>query len=120
DYPTNDGTPVRDYIHIKDLSSAHLLSLQALLENRTARAVYNLGNERGYSVKEVIDMAEKITGKKISHRIGPRRDGDPSVLVASSRKIKEDLGWTPLFSDLSTIIETAWRWHKDNPEGFRG
>lgn len=119
DYPTNDGTPIRDYIHIKDLSSAHLLSLQALLENRTARAFYNLGNERGYSVKEVIDMAEKITGKKISHQIGPRRDGDPSVLVASSRKIKKDLGWTPLFSDLSTIIETAWRWHKNNPEGFR-
>ncbi len=119
DYPTRDGTPIRDYIHIKDLSSAHILSLRALLENRITRAVYNLGNERGYSVKEVIDMAKKVTGKNISYQVGSRRKGDPSVLVASSRKIKKDLGWTPLFSDLSTIIDTAWRWHKNNPEGFR-
>ncbi len=119
DYPTDDGTPVRDYIHIKDLVSAHLLSLDALLEKKTGQAVYNLGNERGFSVNEVIDTAEKITGENIRREIGPRREGDPSVLIASSQKIKKDLGWNPLFSDLSTIIETAWRWHKNNPEGFR-
>lgn len=118
DYPTPDGTPVRDYIHIGDLVSAHTLSLDALLKNKTAKAVYNLGNGRGYSVLEVIDAAERVTGKNIPHEFGPRRDGDPSVLVAGSEKAGKELNWKPLCSDISGIIETAWKWHSKYPYGF--
>lgn len=118
DYPTADGTPVRDYIHISDLVSAHLLALESLLKGETHRAVYNLGNEQGYSVLEVIDLAKKITGKPIKREYGPKRDGDPSVLIASSQNIKKDLKWNPGYSELKRIIEDAWRWHKNYPEGF--
>ncbi len=118
DYPTDDGTPVRDYIHIADLVSAHLLALEALLKGAKNRAVYNLGHQRGYSVLEVIKQAEEITGQKIPYRFGPRREGDPSVLIAGSELIKRELNWTPRFSDLQTIIETAWRWHRSHPGGY--
>lgn len=111
DYPTTDGTPMRDYIHVCDLASAHTLALETLLKGHKKQALYNLGNEQGYTVLEVIKRAEEITGKKISYRIGPRRAGDPSVLVAGSELIKRELGWSPNYSNLETIIESAWRWH---------
>lgn len=118
DYPTPDGTPIRDYIHVTDLVSAHRLALEALLKGSIENELYNLGNEQGYSVLEIIKCAEKITGKKVPYRFGPRRQGDPSVLIASSNKIKHDLSWKPRYSDLETIIETAWNWHRKNPDGF--
>ncbi len=118
DYPTVDGTPVRDYIHINDLVSAHILALEALLKGEKTGAAYNLGNQRGHSVLEVIKKAEEVTGKKIARHFGPRRMGDPSVLVASSELIKKELNWKPYCSDLETIIETAWKWHQGKPGGY--
>jgi len=118
DYPTEDGTPIRDYIHITDLVSAHILSLEALLNGNKTEAVYNLGNERGYSVMEIIKKAEEITDKNISYEIGPRREGDPSVLIASSNQIKQELNWDPRHSDLDYIIKSAWQWHQKNPAGY--
>lgn len=117
DYPTKDGTCVRDYIHIYDLVQAHLLALERLL-NGQSRGIYNLGNGAGYSVKEVIDMASNITGKRIPYRIVDKRFGDPAVLIGSSQKAVEELGWRPHFPDLHAIIETAWRWHQSHPEGY--
>ena len=105
DYPTPDGTCVRDYIHVIDLAQAHLLALRAL---DGGSRTYNLGNGRGFSVREVIEMAREVTGKPIPVEIGPRRPGDPATLVASSERIKRDLGWQPRFAQLRTIIETAW------------
>ncbi len=119
DYPTADGTAVRDYIHISDLASAHILALEALLKGSKTRSVYNLGNERGYSVMEVIKKAKKVTGKNINFRFGPRREGDPSTLVAGSGRIKKELKWQARHSDLENIIETAWKWHQENPHGYR-
>ena len=116
-YPTRDGTCIRDYIHIDDLAQAHLLALERLL-NGQPRGIYNLGNGAGYSVKEVIDMARNITGKHITFRIVDKRFGDPAVLISSSQKAVEELGWRPKFPDLRTIIETAWRWHKSHPKGY--
>lgn len=116
-YPTRDGTCIRDYIHIDDLAQAHLLALERLL-NGQPRGIYNLGNGAGYSVKEVIDMARNITGKHITFRIVDKRFGDPAVLISSSQKAVEELGWRPKFPDLRTIIETAWRWHKGHPKGY--
>jgi UDP-glucose 4-epimerase len=108
DYPTADGTCVRDYIHVIDLARAHILALDVLSERS---AIYNLGcGGDGYSVREVIDTARRVTGKEISVRVGPRRPGDPAVLIASSDKIKSELGWQPQFQDLGVIIESAWRW----------
>jgi len=107
DYPTKDGTPVRDYIHVSDLISAHLLAMEALLQGRKQREIYNLGHQRGYSVLEVIDAARQVTGLDIPYRMADRRPGDPSTLVASSAKIKAELGWEPRYSDLQTIIATA-------------
>ena len=118
DYPTTDGTPVRDYIHVCDLVSAHILALDKLLNSEDYRAIYNLGNQRGYSVLEVIKKAEEVTGMKIPYTIGPRRPGDPAVLVAGSELIRQDLSWTPRYSDLETIIASAWRWHKNHPGGY--
>ncbi len=118
DYPTADGTPIRDYIHVCDLVSAHLLALEKLLTSEDYRAIYNLGNQRGYSVLEVINKAEEITGKKIPYSFGPRRPGDPAVLVAGSELIEQELSWTPCYSDLETIIATAWRWHQNHPGGY--
>jgi len=116
DYPTADGTCVRDYIHVIDLARAHILALDVLSERS---AIYNLGcGGDGYSVREVIDTARRIAGKEIRVRMGPRRAGDPAVLIASSDKIKRELGWQPQFQDLGLIIESAWRWIGDHPNGY--
>jgi UDP-glucose 4-epimerase len=116
DYPTRDGTCVRDYVHIVDLAQAHILALQALDEGSRT---YNLGNGQGYTVKEVVETCRKVTGHPIPAEIGPRRPGDPATLVASSEKIKRELGWEPKYSDLHTIIEHAWQWHCTHPNGYR-
>ncbi len=110
-YPTPDGTCVRDYIHVTDLAGAHLLALEALLDDGDS-AVFNLGNSKGYSVREVIALARNITGHPIPTEETARRAGDPAVLVAGSEKIKRELGWRPRYENLETIIETAWRWHQ--------
>lgn len=108
DYPTPDGTCIRDYIHVIDLARAHILSLDVLNERS---AIYNLGcGGDGYSVREVIETARRVTGKEIPVRVGPRRAGDPAVLIASSDKIKSELGWQPRFQDLELIVESAWKW----------
>ena len=111
DYPTQDGTCIRDYIHVSDLTQAHLLALKALLSDKQS-AVYNLGNNQGYSVREVIELAEKVTGKQIPILEADRRPGDPARLIASSEKIKSSLGWRPKYENLETIIKTAWVWHQ--------
>lgn len=118
DYPTRDGTCIRDYIHIDDLAQAHLLAIERLL-NGFPGGEYNLGNGDGYSVKEVIQVAHNITGKTIPSKIAERRPGDPAVLISSSKKATKELEWRPRFSDLNTIIETAWTWHKNHPEGYK-
>lgn len=115
DYPTPDGTCIRDYIHVSDLATAHLLALEAIRE-RSVR--YNLGNGQGHSVREVIAAAERVTGRPVPHAVGPRRPGDPPVLVASSERIRRDLGWRPRFPDLETIIAHAWAWRQANPNGY--
>jgi UDP-glucose 4-epimerase len=119
DYPTPDGTCIRDYIHVNDLASAHVLALEAL-DAGTSSAVYNLGNGNGYSVLEVIRAAEAVTGRSIPVRYAVRRPGDPAVLVAGAAKIKRELGWQPRFTSLEAILETAWRWHSSFPRGFAG
>ena len=116
DYPTPDGTCIRDYIHIADLVSAHLLALEALGERD--RLVYNLGNGSGYSVREVIETARLVTGHPIPATESPRRPGDPAHLVASPEKIRRELGWVPRNSDLKEILESAWEWHKSHPRGY--
>ena len=118
DYLTHDGTCIRDYIHITDLAEAHILSLKSLLENNQFTETYNLGNGRGYSVKEIIEMCEKVTGLKANVVIGDRRPGDPASLIASSEKIYNELHWKVKYK-LEDIIQTAWNWHKDNPEGYK-
>ena len=110
DYPTSDGTCVRDYIHVGDLAKAHLLAFKAL-ETRE-KLIYNLGNGRGFTVREVIDSVRRVTGKPIEVEELPRRDGDPAVLVASSEKIAAELGWKPDFPNLDDIIASAWAWHQ--------
>ena len=115
DYPTPDGTCVRDYIHVIDLAQAHILALQAL---ERGSCIYNLGNGQGFSVKEVIETARRITGHAIPAVVGPRRPGDPAILVASSEKIRRELGWQPHYPHLHEIIESAWRWHKAHPDGY--
>lgn len=117
DYPTDDGTCVRDYIHVADLSKAHILALNALL-NGAKSNIYNLGNGLGYSNRQVIEVARAITGAEIPVKESPRRPGDPAVLVASSERIKKELGWKPEFPKLETIIETAWHWHKNHLHGY--
>lgn len=117
DYDTRDGTCIRDYIHVNDLARAHLLAVEALAEGSDSN-IYNLGSGTGYSVKEVIETARKVTDKNISAEPSERRPGDPPVLIASSAKIKEDLDWQPKYDDLNTIISTAWKWHNNNPDGF--
>jgi UDP-glucose 4-epimerase len=115
DYPTHDGTCVRDYIHVADLAQAHILALSALDKGS---CVYNLGNGRGFSVKEVIDTTREITGHPIPVKVGPRRPGDPPVLVAASQKIRDDLGWQPQFPTLRDIIQSAWDWRLKHPQGY--
>jgi UDP-glucose 4-epimerase len=116
DYPTPDGTCIRDYIHIADLVSAHLLALEALGERD--RLVYNIGNGNGYSVREVIETARAVTGHPILTTESPRRLGDPARLVASSEKIRHELGWIPQHPGLKDILESAWEWHKTHPKGY--
>ena len=122
DYPTPDGTCVRDYIHVIDLARAHILALKAIDHGSTGARVgriYNLGcSGDGYSVNQVLEMAREVTGKEIPARVGPRRAGDPAVLIASSEKIKRELGWKPGFQDLRLIIESAWRWMQAHPHGY--
>lgn len=119
DYPTKDGTCVRDYIHVTDLAQAHILALDYLLGGG-GNNVFNLGNGVGFTVQEVIDVARKVTGHPIPAEIAPRRAGDPAQLIASSQKAKDVLGWNPRFDSLETIISTAWAWHKSHPNGFEG
>jgi UDP-glucose 4-epimerase len=116
DYPTPDGTCVRDYIHISDLATAHILALEALSERD--RLIYNLGNGKGYSVRQVIEVARKVTQRPIKVIEAERRPGDPAVLVASSAKIKAELGWKPRFADLEQIVGSAWEWRQSNPNGY--
>ena len=110
DYPTRDGTCVRDYIHVQDLADAHLLALEAL--KTTERVIYNIGNGEGFTVREVIESVRRVTGRPIAAEECARRAGDPAVLVASSEKIKQELGWRPQFAELDTIVASAWEWHQ--------
>ncbi len=116
DYATADGTCVRDYIHVSDLAQAHVLALNAL-EHRD-RLIYNLGNGRGFSVREVIDSAKRVTGVAIPVVEAPRRPGDPAILIASSEKIRGELGWAPQYTDLDSIVESAWQWMQQHPSGY--
>jgi UDP-glucose 4-epimerase len=117
DYPTEDGTCVRDYIHVTDLAQAHILALNRL-DAGGEPEIYNLGNGKGFSVLEIIKTAEKVTGKTVNAVKADRRPGDPARLVASSEKIKKELGWEPRFYNLERIIESAWNWHKNHLEGY--
>ncbi len=117
DYPTKDGTCIRDYIHVCDLATAHVLALDYLIKGGTSN-VYNLGSQNGYSVREIIEAAKKVTGKDFSVVEKPRRAGDPAVLIASSEKIKKELHWQPEHTNIEDIIATAWRWHSSHPDGF--
>jgi UDP-glucose 4-epimerase len=110
DYPTKDGTCVRDYIHVQDLAEAHLLALGALAEK--SKVIYNIGNGEGFSVLEVIESVRRVTGRPIAVEECPRRAGDPAVLVASSERIKTELGWKPKFAELDAIVASAWEWHQ--------
>ncbi|HEY0264626.1 MAG TPA: UDP-glucose 4-epimerase GalE [Granulicella sp.] len=110
DYPTKDGTCIRDYIHVADLAQAHLLALAAL--ETKSRAIYNIGSGTGFSVLEVIESVRRVTGRPVTVEEHPRREGDPAVLVAGSEKIKAELGWSPRYAELDTIIASAWEWHQ--------
>jgi UDP-glucose 4-epimerase len=115
DYPTRDGTCARDYIHVVDLAQAHILALRALDEGSRT---YNLGNGQGFTVKEVIETCRAVTGHPIPAEVGARRPGDPATLIASSEKIRRELGWEPQYPDLRTIVEHAWAWHRTHPNGY--
>ena len=115
DYPTPDGTCIRDYVHVSDLSQAHA---RALERTRKGSAIYNVGNGQGFSNGEVIETARRVTGHPIPVREAPRREGDPALLVASASKIKDELGWEPRYPDLERIIGSAWRWHQAHPNGY--
>ena len=117
DYPTPDGTCLRDYIHVVDLADAHVLALEYLRKGG-ASDIFNLGNGQGFSVKEMIAAAEKATGRSIKVEIGARRVGDPAQLIASSEKARSVLGWKPQFTDVEQVIGTAWRWHEHHPHGY--
>ena len=116
DYPTADGTCVRDYVHVDDLAAAHVLALSKLAPG--AKLAYNVGIGRGYSVREVIRVAEEVTGRTVPVKEGARRAGDPPALVARADKIRAELGWAPKYTDLKAILETAWRWHQAHPNGY--
>ena len=118
DYDTPDGTCIRDYIHVTDLAQAHILAVEYLI-NGGESDIFNLGNGVGFSVKKVIETAKKVTGKEIKVVEENRRAGDPAVLIASSEKAKKVLGWNPQYNELSTIIETAWKWHSTHPNGYK-
>src|SRR5215213_6683707 len=116
DYPTRDGTAIRDYIHVEDLGRAHLLALEAAGPGE--HRIYNLGNGAGFSVREVVEAARRVTGKSIVAVEAPRRVGDPPVLVASSQRIQTDLGWKPEKPELQTMISDAWAWMRNHPDGY--
>ncbi|MEX2580614.1 MAG: UDP-glucose 4-epimerase GalE [Verrucomicrobiales bacterium] len=116
DYETPDGTCVRDYIHVEDLAGAHILALEALVDREELH--YNLGNGNGFSVKEVVETVREVTGEPIPSEVVARRGGDPAVLIADSRKIRKDLGWEPKHTDLKSIIQSAWDWHREHPTGY--
>ena len=118
DYPTPDGTCIRDYIHVMDLADAHYLALSRL-RNGGDSQIFNLGNGEGFSVKEVIEVTRKVTGHPIPAEISPRRAGDPARLIASSKKAIDTLKWAPKYDKLEQIIETAWNWHKNHPDGYK-
>ena len=118
DYPTKDGTCIRDYIHVTDLAEAHILAVKYLMAGNKSD-IFNLGNGVGFTVREVIEMAEKVTGESIKVVETDRRAGDPAVLIASSEKAKTILGWNPKHDSLSEIIKSAWKWHKNHPYGYK-
>ena len=118
DYGTPDGTCLRDYIHVLDLADAHVLALDYLRRGGESN-IFNLGNGQGFSVKEMIETAKKVTGQDIKVEIGPRRAGDPAQLIASSDKARQTLGWNPRFADVETVIGTAWNWHRNHPDGYK-
>ena len=118
DYPTDDGTCRRDYVHVSDLADAHLLALRQL-ESGSASATYNLGNGRAYSVKEVVASVARVTGRAVDHTFVPRRPGDPAILLASSERARDELGWTPRFEQLDDIVRSAWVWHQAHPDGYQ-
>jgi len=117
DYDTHDGTCVRDYIHVTDLSDAHILAVEKLRKDMTS-STYNLGNGNGFSVKEVVEVTRAVTGHPIPAEVAPRRAGDPAKLIASSEKAINELGWKPKFDSLEQIISSAWKWHQNNPNGY--
>ncbi len=120
DHPTQDGTCIRDYVHVSDLAEAHVLCLEDLEAGAAGARVFNLGNSQGTSVLEVIRSAERVTGAAVPFEIGPRRPGDPPVLVGSSERIRRELGWKPRHAGIDAIVETAWRWHSSHPQGYNG
>jgi UDP-glucose 4-epimerase len=120
DYDTHDGSCIRDYIHVLDLAEAHLLAMAELRKGKKAASVYNIGNNNGFSVLEIIEVAEQITGNRIPFTIGKRRPGDPPILIAASNKIRKELSWEPRFREVGDIIESAWKWHKKHPGGYIG
>ncbi|MRX71153.1 UDP-glucose 4-epimerase GalE [Bacillus lacus] len=117
DYGTEDGTCIRDYIHVTDLADAHILAIDKLRRDNES-ATYNLGNGNGFSVKEVIEAARKVTGHEIPAEAAPRRAGDPAILIASSEKAMKELGWEPKYAELETMIESAWNWFQKHPDGY--
>ncbi len=117
DYPTQDGTCIRDYIHVDDLAEAHILALGKLGPGSELK--FNVGVGKGYSVREVIRTVEEVSGLKVPVKEGPRRAGDPAELVANADKIRRELGWSPRYADLRPIVETAWNWHRSHPQGYR-
>jgi UDP-glucose-4-epimerase GalE len=118
DYPTPDGTCLRDYIHVTDLADAHVKALEAIADTGRSN-VYNLGTGHPHSVREVIDTVERVTGRKVPWTLAPRREGDPAVLYAAAQKAQRELHWTPRFPDLESIVRTAWNWHQARPHGYR-
>ncbi|PNY81770.1 UDP-glucose 4-epimerase GalE [Deinococcus koreensis] len=119
DYPTPDGTCIRDYVHVQDLADAHVLALEALQAGRHDAATYNVGLGHGFSVKEVLDAVDTVVGTPLRREVGDRRAGDPPRLVADASRIVQDLGFSPKFTDLKEIVQTAWNWHRGHPDGFR-
>jgi UDP-glucose 4-epimerase len=117
DYPTPDGSCIRDYVHVSDLAQAHVLAVRALA-NGAPTASLNLGIGRGYSVREVVEAARQVTGREVPIRFGGRRPGDPAVLFADAQKIRRELGWAPRYTELQPIIATAWKWFESHPRGY--
>jgi UDP-glucose 4-epimerase len=117
DYPTPDGTCLRDYVHVSDLADAHVRALDVMLETGTSGA-FNLGTGHPHSVRQVIETVERVTERRVAWTLGPRRPGDPAALYALSRRAAIELQWAPRFPDLESIVRTAWAWHQAHPHGF--